>query len=125
VDRLAGKVSLITGAASGLGEAIARRFADEGAAVVIADVDLVGADEVTRSIGSRAASQVLDVTDEASWLRLFSFVKERYGRLDVLVNNAGITTVGSVESLSVEQFRTMLEIDLVGVFLATTRQKPA
>jgi len=117
VKRLAGKIALVTGAASGLGEAIARRFAAEGATVVAADIDAPAGASLVRELGDGVQFQPLDVTREAAWLAAFEAVRTAHGRLDVLVNNAGITTVGSIESLSVEKFRTMLEIDLVGVFL--------
>ena len=115
--RLAGKVALVTGAASGLGEAISRRFVEEGATVVIADIAAQAGNLLVDELGSAACFQFLDVTSEAGWLDALRAVKRRFGGLDILVNNAGITTVGSVESLSVEQFKNMLDIDLVGVFL--------
>ena len=115
--RLAGKISMVTGGASGLGEAIARRYRAEGASVVIADIDEPAGRQLAGELGAAASFEKLDVTSEANWLEVLRVVGARHGRLDILVNNAGITTVGSVESLTVEQFRTMLEIDLVGVFL--------
>jgi NAD(P)-dependent dehydrogenase (short-subunit alcohol dehydrogenase family) len=115
--RLAGKIAMVTGGASGLGEAIARRYLAEGASVVIADIDERTGRQLAGEFGPGASFERLDVTDEANWLDVLRAVGARHGRLDILVNNAGITTVGSVESLTVEQFRTMLEIDLVGVFL--------
>ena len=115
--RLAGKIAMITGGASGLGEAIARRYVAEGARVVLADIDERAGAHLSQQLGPRTSFQKLDVTSEANWLEVLDSVAQRHGHLDILVNNAGITTVGSVESLTVERFRTMLEIDLVGVFL--------
>jgi NAD(P)-dependent dehydrogenase (short-subunit alcohol dehydrogenase family) len=115
--RLAGKIAMITGGASGLGEAIARRYVAEGASVVLADIDERAGGQLSGDLGTRTSFEKLDVTREANWLEVLGAVHKRHGHLDILVNNAGITTVGSVESLSVERFRTMLEIDLVGVFL--------
>jgi len=115
--RLAGKIAMVTGGASGLGEAIARRYLAEGASVVIADIDEPAGRQLAGELGAAASFEKLDVTSEANWLDVLRAVGARHGRLDTLVNNAGITTVGSVESLTVEQFKTMLEIDLVGVFL--------
>jgi len=112
---LQGKVALVTGGASGLGEAICRRFAAEGATVVIGDIDRSAGEKLAGEIGARF--QVLDVTSEPAWLQALDVLDRTQGRLDVLVNNAGITTVGTVESLSLEAFRHMLDIDLVGVFL--------
>jgi len=113
--RLANKVTLVTGGASGLGEAIARRFAAEGAAVIVADIDVAQGEALASGID--AAFERLDVTSETDWAAALAAVEARHGRLDALVNNAGITTVGSVEALSLADFRRMLDIDLVGVFL--------
>ena len=113
--RLAGKVALVTGGASGLGEAIARRFAAEGAAVVIGDIDAEQGELVAADLGGLYVP--LDVTREDDWTHALAAVDQRHARLDILVNNAGITTVGSVEDLSLADFRRMLDIDLVGVFL--------
>lgn len=115
--RIEGKIALVTGGASGLGEAIARRFAAEGATVVIADIDEPGGTALAAELGGGSSFLRLDVTQEANWLAVFAAVEERYDRLDTLVNNAGITTLGSIEALDVDGFRNMLEIDLVGVFL--------
>jgi NAD(P)-dependent dehydrogenase (short-subunit alcohol dehydrogenase family) len=122
--RIAGKVALVTGGASGLGAAMSRRFVDEGAAVVIADVDTDSAAVLAGELGSYASWQKLDVTDEADWIAAFAAVEQRHGRLDILVNNAGITDFGTVESLDVQRFRHMLEVDLVGVFLGCKHVVP-
>ena len=114
---------MVTGGASGLGEAIARCFVAEGATVVIADIDAARGTALASALAG-TTFRSLDVTDETSWLDAFKSVKGAHGRLDVLVNNAGITTVGSVETLSVAQFRNMLEIDLVGVFLGCKHVAP-
>ena len=116
-QRLSGKVALVTGASSGLGEAISRRFIAEGASVVLTDVDAAAGTAVAKELGSAARFQRHDVTREADWLDALNLAKTAFGKLDVLVNNAGITTMGSVEDLTVEQFRQMLDIDLIGVFL--------
>ena len=122
--RIAGKVALVTGGASGLGAAMSRRFIDEGAAVVIADVDTESAAVLAGELGQSASVQKLDVTDEADWITAFAAVEQRHGRLDILVNNAGITDFGTVESLDVQKFRHMLEVDLVGVFLGCKHVVP-
>ncbi len=122
MTRLAGKVAFVTGGASGLGEAIVRRFVAEGASVVIADIDVAGGMALVAELGGAASFQQLDVTDEPSWLAGLAAVAG--GRIDILVNNAGITTVGSIESLSLADFRTMLDIDLVGVFLGCKHAVP-
>lgn len=115
--RIADKVALVTGGASGLGAAIVRRFVAEGASVVIGDVDVEGGEALAAELGAASSFQSLDVTDEAAWIAAFAAVEARHGRLDILINNAGITTVGTIESLDLAAFRRMLDIDLVGVFL--------
>jgi NAD(P)-dependent dehydrogenase (short-subunit alcohol dehydrogenase family) len=111
--RLAEKTALITGGASGLGAAIAQRYAAEGASVIIADIDEGAGMALTREIGTAARFERLDVTQEADWQRIFPAV----GKVDILVNNAGITTLGSIEEVTLEQFRHEFEIDVIGVFL--------
>jgi NAD(P)-dependent dehydrogenase (short-subunit alcohol dehydrogenase family) len=116
-QRLSGKVALVTGAASGLGEAMSRRFIAEGASVVLTDIDEATGSALARELGAAARFQRHDVTREADWVDALNLAKTAFGKLDVLVNNAGITTMGSVEDLTVDQFRHMLDIDLIGVFL--------
>lgn len=113
--RIEGKVALVTGGASGLGAAIARRFAAEGARVVVADIDDAAGTALAADLG--ATYQRLDVTCEEDWVRVLAAIDTADARLDILVGNAGITTVGSVETLGLADFRQMLDIDLVGVFL--------
>jgi NAD(P)-dependent dehydrogenase (short-subunit alcohol dehydrogenase family) len=122
--KLRDRVAMVTGAASGLGEAIARRYWAEGASVVLADIDERAGRALVSEFGEAARFERLDVTEEKDWLAVLRAVGTAYGGLDVLVNNAGITTVGSVESLTVERFRNMLEIDLVGVFLGLKHAVP-
>jgi NAD(P)-dependent dehydrogenase (short-subunit alcohol dehydrogenase family) len=111
VGRISGKNAFITGGASGLGEAIARRFAAEGATVIVADIDEDGGKTIAADIGGRFVK--LNVSDEADWLAAFATCD----RIDILVNNAGITTHGSIEDLTLAQFRHEFEVDAVGVFL--------
>ncbi|WP_372916069.1 SDR family oxidoreductase [Sandarakinorhabdus sp.] len=117
MTRLKGKTALITGAARGIGEAIARRFAAEGALVWVTDIDPAG-EAVAASIGGRFA--VLDVCDEASWDALMAQV----GRLDILVNNAGITGLEGghmvphdPEHASLADWRHVHAVNLDGTFL--------
>ncbi len=117
MERLAGKIALVTGGASGLGKAIVERFLAEGAKTIIADVDGDAGAALAAQLGPDASFQALDVTSEADWQAAMSAVERQHGRLDILVNNAGITTVGTIETLSLADFRTMLDIDLIGVFL--------
>jgi len=111
--RLAGKRCFVTGGASGLGEAICRRFVAEGARVVIADIDVEGGLALAEALGEAARFVALDVTDEAQWLAALATCEA----LDVLVNNAGITTLGSIEEVTLAQLRHEFDIDVVGVFL--------
>jgi 3(or 17)beta-hydroxysteroid dehydrogenase len=111
--RLNGKTALITGGSSGLGAAMARRFVAEGAHVVIADIDSEGGEALAAELGASARFIALDVTQEADWKRAMDAVET----LDCVVNNAGITTHGSIEDVTLEQFRHEFEIDVVGVFL--------
>ena len=117
MGRIQGKIALVTGAASCLGEAIVRRFVDEGAQVVISDSDGTAGERLAGELGDAAAFRRLDVADEADWQDVFAAVETRHGRLDILVNNAGITTFGTIETLDLAGLRRMLDIDLVGVFL--------
>lgn len=118
--RLAGKVALVTGAARGIGAEIARLFSAEGAAVWLGDRrDETGA-EVARSIeasGGRAAYGHLDVGSELDWKRAVEDAALRFGGLDILINNAGILRVRPLAECSAEEFREVLETNLVGTFL--------
>ncbi|WP_298285398.1 glucose 1-dehydrogenase [Novosphingobium sp.] len=115
---LEGKLAFVTGGASGLGEAIARAYASEGAAVVIADIDAAGGAALAAEIGAQFV--LLDVTQESSWAQAVA----GFERIDVLVNNAGITTLGSVEDLTLAQFRHELDIDVLGVFMGIQAALP-
>jgi len=110
-NRLAGKVALITGAGRGIGRATADRFAEEGAIVVVADID-----EAAAGCENEPAV-VLDVTSDAQWQRVTDAVIARHGRLDVLINNAGIAKVGSIEDLSDDDWHLTQRINVDGVFL--------
>jgi len=113
MTRLAGKIAMVTGGASGLGAAIARRFVAEGAQVVLADLDSAAGEALVAELGAAARFVWLDVSAEESWLEALATCQ----RLDVLVNNAGITTLGSIEDVTLAQFMHEIEIDVVGVFL--------
>jgi 3-oxoacyl-[acyl-carrier protein] reductase len=147
LDRLRGKLALVTGGGSGLGEAICRRFAEEGADLVVNDLDPAAAERVAKAVDGAALP--FDVSDSAAVARGFAEVAERFGRLDVLVNNAGIaprytdeeraerdrlllahvaeqqaggeitTFLDTTVSLSDEAWRTMLAVHLDGTFFCT------
>ena len=118
--RLTGKIAFVTGGGSGLGAAIARAFVAEGGSVVIADIDRASGQALADELGGSARFVALDVTDEAQWLAAYATCN----RIDVLVNNAGITTLGSIEDVTLEQFRHELDIDVLGVFMGTKHVLP-
>jgi NAD(P)-dependent dehydrogenase (short-subunit alcohol dehydrogenase family) len=121
--RLEGKVALITGAARGIGAAIAQAFVHEGAAVLVTDIDdTVGANTVA-GLGAKASYLRLDVREEADWVRAMNVALEAHERLDILVNNAGVTgfETGPVahdpENADLEDWRAVHRTNLDGVFL--------
>jgi NAD(P)-dependent dehydrogenase (short-subunit alcohol dehydrogenase family) len=111
--QLAAKTALITGAASGLGEAMARKFVGEGAQVVIADINDDAGQALAKSLGSKASFIHLDVTKEEDWRAALSETPA----IDVLINNAGVTKVERIESVTPESVRTMMDVDVLGVLL--------
>ncbi len=117
--RLHNKVSLITGAAQGIGLATALKFAQEGAIVVVCDLRRSGVDEAAatcRAAGAQAVGHVVDVTDRASVDALVVAVLAQYGRIDVLVNNAGITQDARLQKMTLAQFDAVINVNLRGVF---------
>lgn len=116
-QRLAGKIALVTGAASGLGAATARMFVAQGARVMITDIDEAGARRVAGELGEAAAWTRHDVTSEGDWSAAVAAAEAAFGGLHILVNNAGIGIAGTVENTSFETWRQVHAIDLDGVFL--------
>ena len=118
---LEGRVALVTGAASGIGKAIAQRFAQAGARVVIADIGLDAASAAAREIGGdkRALAVAMDVTDEAQVNDGVARAVATFGGVDVLVSNAGIQIVHPLEEFSYAEWKRMLAIHLDGAFLTT------
>ncbi|MBL8626659.1 MAG: glucose 1-dehydrogenase [Myxococcales bacterium] len=115
--RVAGKIALITGGASGIGRAAAQRLAAEGATVIVTDRDGPGAAAVAAALGAPHAAATLDVTDEAAWAAVVAEAVARHGRLDVLVNSAGIGRHGDIESTTLADFRLMYRVNVEGTFL--------
>ena len=120
--RLKNKIALVTGAASGIGKAIATRFAKEGATVAVADLDKVGAVNVVAEIarfGALAVPVAMDVTDEMQVEACVEELAGRFGAIDVLVSNAGIQIVQPIEFYTFADWKKMLAIHLDGAFLTT------
>jgi NAD(P)-dependent dehydrogenase (short-subunit alcohol dehydrogenase family) len=115
--RLDNKIALVTGAASGLGAAMARMFAREGARVLLTDIDADGAARVAGGLGETASALRHDVTSPDEWRAAVEAAEARFGGLHILVNNAGIGIAGTVEETSFEDWRRVHEIDLDSVFL--------
>jgi len=122
MGRVQAKIAIVTGGALGLGAASARMLAREGAKVVVTDVKDGEGEAVAASIredGREAIYLHHDVADEGAWQRVMARTVERFGRLDVLVNNAGVAVAGNPEDQTLEQWRWLMSINLDGVFLGT------
>jgi 3alpha(or 20beta)-hydroxysteroid dehydrogenase len=115
--KLDGRVVLITGAARGQGEAEARLFVAEGASVVLGDVLDGEGKTVAESLGEAAVYVHHDVSDPTSWEEFAATATERYGRIDALVNNAGIMVYKPMEDMTLEEYRRVVDVNQVGCFL--------
>jgi len=111
------KVVLVTGAASGIGAAIASAFSAEGALVRIADVDYAAASALAASLGENTQAVILDVRHESEWQKVINDIDMSHGRLDVLVNNAGVSAMHEFEDLPLVEWQRTMEINATGVFL--------
>ena len=117
--RLKNKVSIITGAAQGIGLATALKFAEEGATVIVCDMKPAGVDAalaMVRARGAQAQGYAVNVTDRAAVDAMVAAVKDHYGHIDVLVNNAGITKDARLQKMTLEQFDAVIDVNLRGVF---------
>ncbi|MBU3538133.1 3-oxoacyl-ACP reductase FabG [Polynucleobacter sp. UK-Gri1-W3] len=117
-DRLKDKVAIITGAAKGIGFATAQRFAQEGAKVIIADINLEAVNGAVALIAN-AEGYVMNVTDRASIQSTVDQVMQKHGRIDILINNAGITQDARLVKMTEAQFDTVIDVNLKGVFNCT------
>ena len=117
--RLDDRVALVTGGGTGLGLGVAAALAHAGARVVVAGRRAAPLDAAVRSIGERARAHVVDVTDEGDVRRLFRAVDEQFGRVDIVVNNAGIHSKKPIDDTSVTEFTDVLNTHVVGSFLMT------
>jgi NAD(P)-dependent dehydrogenase (short-subunit alcohol dehydrogenase family) len=129
MGRVAGKMAFVTGAARGLGAAIACRLVSEGAQVVLADIDAAGAEatatEINNAAGMVAArSFALDVTDEAQWAAALEAASAAMGGISVLVNNAGILQTGSIETLALADWKRVMGVNVDSVFLGCKHALP-
>ncbi len=122
MDRVRGKVAVVTGGAGGLGRAEALLLAKEGAKVVLTDIDEVKGRELVEEIeglGGEAIFIQHDVTSEQDWIKVMTETKARFDRLDVLVNNAGIFLTQSIEEMTLEQWHRVMAVNVDGVLLGT------
>lgn len=122
MDRVKGKVAIITGAASGLGKATARLLAEEGAKVVVGDINedkgIETVDEIRRD-GGEAVFMKLDVSSEQDWREVIKKTMAEFGKLDVLVNNAGVMLIKKIEEMTLDEWHWLLGVHVDGVFLGT------
>jgi len=123
--RLDGKVAVITGAASGFGEGMAKRFAEEGAKVVVADLNSAGAQRVAGDIGDAAVAVAADVSLRADVEEMIATATDHYGRLDILVNNAGYThRNGSMTEVDEQTFDLITAVNMKAIYYATLAAVP-
>ena len=127
MGRVAGKVVLVSGAGSGIGRATAKLLAQEGATVIVTDINRPGGLETVQQIGGKARFEEHDTSREADWKRIIDGILEREGRLNGLANNAGIAGPfpATFETETVEQWQKILSINVQGVFLGCKHSVPA
>ena len=125
MGRVEGKVAIVTGAASGMGKADAIKLAQEGAKVVLTDLNEADGQAVADDIGEAALFVRHDVTDEAQWREVVAKTVEHFGRLDILVNNAGLMMMGSVVDTELDDWRKTFAVNSEGVFLGCKHALPA
>ena len=120
MDRLQGKIAVITGAAKGIGYQTASTFVNEGAQVILSDLNVELGEAASRNLGNASSFFKQDVTDESSWDELEDYIETNYGGIDILVNNAGILateTTQNIETTSLAQWRAVQQVNVEGVFM--------
>jgi 3alpha(or 20beta)-hydroxysteroid dehydrogenase len=117
MTRLDGKVALVSGGARGLGRAMVEELADEGAQVVVGDLLVDEAEKIAQALGAKALAIRLDVTSEASWQEAVRATCARFGKLNVLINNAGTAVGAPLEETTLESWRRVIDVNQTGVFL--------
>lgn len=123
--RLANKVAIVTGAASGFGEGIARRFAEEGAKVVVADLNVKGAERVAGAIGEKAIPAQVDVSQRAGVEHMVALAMDTFGRVDIMVNNAGYThRNGDMLEVEEETFDLIGAVNMKAIYYSTLAVAP-
>ncbi len=125
MQRLTGKVALVTGGARGIGEGIVRRFVEEGARVMISDVLDAEGEALAAELGDAAAFLHQDVTSMSGWAEAIAAVEATFGRLDCLVNNAGVIAFKRLDDLTEADMRRVIEVNLMGVMFGCQAAIPA
>lgn len=120
--RLNGKVALVTGAARGVGLAVAQRFVAEGATVIMTDINEMMLQDAAKGLTEHAFA--LNVADEEAWQTRVAWIKDTFGALDVLFNNAAILRAGYIDQISLDQWRTIQTVNTDSIFIATQQCLP-
>ncbi|RNJ44804.1 pyridoxal 4-dehydrogenase [Mesorhizobium erdmanii] len=118
-ERLAGKTALVTGAAQGIGKAIAARLAADGATVIVSDINTEGAKAAAASIGKKARAIAADISDPGSVKALFAEIQALTGGIDILVNNASIVPFVAWDDVDLAHWRKIIDVNLTGTFIVT------
>lgn len=117
MGNLIGKIALVTGAASGIGRAITERFIADGACVVAGDIDTLGLENLKKDFGTAIVTQICDVTHEDDVAQLCTFGMDAFGKIDIVVANAGAGTYGLITELPLSEWKRIIDLCLTGVFL--------
>ncbi|WP_455660917.1 glucose 1-dehydrogenase [Pradoshia sp.] len=125
MNRLEGKVAIITGAAQGMGASHARKFIEEGAKVVITDLNKEKGEALSTELGENALFVSQNVTNAEDWAKVVEEAEKAFGKVDVLVNNAGITMAKSILQMTEEEYRRIVDINQLSVFLGMKTVVPA